>query len=271
MLADVNPFQIDTLPEMPKVIPIEEKRDWLRQHDGGKSIATIAENTGRDKRTIEKGIEQARYERTVRTAKEEIVKEALLNHQQQLLKGVDSVVSALQLPLDTLNIELPIQLTEASITFQPDKGLVLDLHIENTVRGEMLWEHLKRSRAMRALRSWKKAMLEYIKSLRDLEQRIKWLLQDETKLPIAKDTNEGAKTGYISAKAIDELFYPVILRRTIGVEDNTNPEKRIACLPDGDIRHGSTVIAFAPDNAEKCSKAIIAAFADSRVLPRRGR
>ena len=39
---------------MPKVISVQQKRDWLDAYENGKSIDAIAKSSSRNKRTIKK-------------------------------------------------------------------------------------------------------------------------------------------------------------------------------------------------------------------------
>jgi len=248
---------------MPKRIPLEEMRKWLKAYEEeGRSIEEIAKEAGRDKRTVRSGIERLRHERAAAFAKAEIIKDALYKHQQQLLESIRSVIAALEVPPDNLDIELPIQLTQARVDYQRDKGLVLSLQLENTIQWELLKEHLKRDRTFSALNRWKVAVAEHMRSRRDMKRQIKYHIEQSTGLEVAKDADEAGKASYVAAMAIDEIFYPVIIRRILSIADGTNPEKRMVVDKEGNIRHGDggTVIAYAPADAQKVKAALIEVF-----------
>ena len=83
---------------MPKQIPMSEKREWLNAYDEGKPAAVIAKERKRALKVIKRGIEEARAARDGAAARAEIVKEALINHQQKLLGIVDRLFQSSRNP-----------------------------------------------------------------------------------------------------------------------------------------------------------------------------
>src|SRR3989304_7712794 len=84
--------------KMVKKYSIINKRQWLEEFEKGYSESYIASKYHCDLRTLKKGLEEARHELESRAARIEVLKTALLDHQEQLKKKLREIASSLSLP-----------------------------------------------------------------------------------------------------------------------------------------------------------------------------
>jgi hypothetical protein len=93
------------LPRVAKISP-KERREWLERHERGERLDKIAEDAGRDTRTVTTNIDRARAERDFAAAQGEQLREALQSHQRDLLALLDRIGQTVGVPvLDFLQWE----------------------------------------------------------------------------------------------------------------------------------------------------------------------
>lgn len=253
---------------MPKKIPISVKRGWLKDFEEGKSEANIARDSQKALNVVKRGIQKAKLEHDGANARSEIIKEALVNHQKQLLGIVARVLSALEVPPSNLELRrekngalAPIPLPAALVKYEPSKGLIVELSDENAPQWELLKEHLKRNRLWSALEQWRKALVSHIKSRLDLERKIAMMLESETGLRVLGEIPDDKKTSFVFPATV-KLFYGVAINKALGIPDETNPQERIIATADGYVLHGEggTKLAYYPGRQEECRDKIIKVF-----------
>ncbi len=83
---------------MSKKISIREKKQWLDMFEQGLTEVQIARKTGRDSRTIVKGIEEASKKKRLASTEAEMLRNALFKHQDQLTGLLKNIVEMLVLP-----------------------------------------------------------------------------------------------------------------------------------------------------------------------------
>ncbi len=229
---------------MPKKVPMSEKREWLRDYDEGKPAAEIAKGRKRALKVIKRGIEEARAERDGAAARAEIVKEAMVKHQQQLMGIIERLLEAAKIPPADLELRreksgalAPIPLSASRIIYTPSQGLIVDLSDENTTLWGLLREHLTRDRIWSAIRNWKEAVISHVRARLELESGIKTLIEIETGLKVIENKPSDGKTSFVYPHAV-KLFYIVQIRKALGISDETNPQERMIASVDGYVRHG---------------------------------
>lgn len=165
---------------------------------------------------------------------------------------INRVLSALALPASDLELRrerdgglAPIPLPAARISYDPSKGLILELSDENTTLWELLREHLRRDRLWTILNKWKKAMIAHVQARLALERETRLLLQSETKFEVTEGSASDGEQGFIFPITVS-LFYGVTLNRALGIPDKTNPEERIIAAADGYVLHrqGGSQLAY---------------------------
>lgn len=260
---------------MPKQIPMSVKREWLKEHDEGKPAAEIARERKRALKVIKRGIEEARAERDGAAARAEIVKEALIKHQQQLLGIVDRLFKAAEMPPADLEVHkdrngvlVPIQLQYSRIIYTPEKGLVFELSDENTSLWRLLKEHLARDRIWSAIRNWRGALISHFRARFDLELAIRMLIERKTGCRVSA-ASPGDKEPDVVYDFTVKLFCTVQTRKALGIPDGTNPQDRIAADDDGYVRHGigGSELAYCPGKQNESREALITAFNKIPDLP----
>lgn len=253
---------------MPKKVPMSEKREWLRDFDEGKPAAEIAKVRKRGLKVIKRGIEEARAERDGAAARAEIVKDALVKHQQQLMGIIERLLQAAEVPPPDLELRreksgalAPIPLPASRIIYTPTQGLIVDLSDENSTLWELLKEHLTRDRIWSAVRNWREAFIPHIRARLELKSGIKTLIEIETEFKVIDDKPANDKTAFVYPHAVN-LFYIVHMRKALGISDGTNPQERMIASDEGYVRHGGggSELAYCPGKQEQCRVALIRAF-----------
>jgi hypothetical protein len=250
---------------MPKKISMSEKRVWLKDLDDGKPAAEIARERKRALKVIKRGIEEARAERDGAAAHAEIVKEALMKHQQQLMGIVDRLFGATEIPPAALELRYeksgalaPTPLTYSKIIYTHEKGLTVELPDENTALWKLLKEHLTRDRIWSTIRNWKEAMISHMRARIELESAIKMLIEREIgcRVNVTSTGNKEADTVYdLTVK----LFYTVQIRNALDIPDGTNLQERMVASDDGYIRNGEggSELAHCPGKQNECREALL--------------
>ena len=85
---------------MPKgsKIAIGARRNWLDRSEGGKPIPEIAKEAGRDVRTVREHIERAHLERDFDVAQRDQLREALRDHQRDMLTLLQNLKDSVYVP-----------------------------------------------------------------------------------------------------------------------------------------------------------------------------
>jgi len=260
---------------MPKKLPMSEKREWLKDFDEGKPAAEIARERKRAPKVIKRGIEEARAERDGAAARAEIVKEALIKHQQHLLGIVDRLFKAAEIPPADLELRreksgalAPLQLPFSRIIHTPEKGLTVELPDDNTALWGLLREHLARDRVWSAIRNWRETLISHIRARTELESAIEMLIESETGCRVSAASPGDKKPDAVYDFTV-KLFYTVRIRKALGILDETNPQNRIVASDDGYVRHGEggSEMAYCPGKQDECREALITAFKKIPDLP----
>jgi len=230
---------------MPKKIPPDEMRRWLEMYDAGKSEVSIAREAHRDARTVKNCIKKARQERRVNAAQIELLKNALTQHQDSLLRLICDLRDRIFIP------DLSITLSDSE---QP-----VSFGIEDEVKWELLQEHLKGDRLLTDLTVWNKAFSEHISARAALKMKCVKKLKTKLCLPIV---DEPISEPFIYSSTTPELLYETTVRRIIGKGKRTRPEERITVVRQrGEVKLGpGTTLVWAPGKEEECREKLIATF-----------
>lgn len=250
---------------MPKKISIVKKRQWLRAYEEGKPEASIASQNRCDVRTIKKGIEEARRERDASLARADLLKEALRNHNESLLKIIFEILPAL-IPMPS-NQPIPwkekpisglvaIPGGEARYENWPEpRVLSITLDVEARTEWEPLQEHIKRDRLGEALSQWKKGLVSHLEARMAAKEKLATLLQAKTGYEMADKTVD---TPSLAPYSVDVLFQPV-LEWLLGIAGTSNIEHNINLdLNRGEVNYADgPTLAYVPRKEEECRKNII--------------
>lgn len=194
---------------MPMEYTPADRRRWLELYESGKTEKGIAMSAGCDVRTIKRGIAQAKLARNATDAKADLVKEALREHQADLLKLTREIGPALKLPPEDLTIlasywkgdRVSIRLDGVRCTLHRGEAgaASVTLDAETRDKWELLQEHLRDDPLWAALAQWKKALVTH------LLERARF---DERALAVMQKTN--------SPKTVDNRDVPPMVSRSLG-------------------------------------------------------
>ena len=246
----------------------EQKRQWLQYREQGKSDKWIANYFKCDVRTVVKGIDEAIRGREAGAARIQLIKDKIGEHQTALVVVLDGIVSMLELPPYNLEIHresnghvAPIPLSGALVKPDTENELVLVVHEEDSLKWELLKEHLKGDKLWRMINRWRSPFLEHIKTRVALLDAAQRLLEKETGLKLIKRANEVPDKGGLFPVAV-KVFYELAICKALGVKNETNLKERLIGTPDGYVRSGpgGTEYAYAPGFQDECKEKILVAL-----------
>ncbi|MFW6102538.1 MAG: hypothetical protein ACOC6O_02665 [Chloroflexota bacterium] len=170
---------------MPKKFDDAKKKEWLELYDEGKSEKWIAGRVGCDIRTVKNAINEARLKRDVAVARIELVKDALHNHQKELLEELNQIKAGLVVPDKDFAV-LSWSRGEDSILDDTGEQIKLEDGEDSTMH-RLLKEHLKRDKLWRVLVQWKKARASHLAAKLEFQRRTVTLLEEKTGYKLAGD------------------------------------------------------------------------------------
>ena len=257
---------------MPKKISLVEKRTWLDSYESGKSVESIATGAHRDVRTIKKGMDEARHEVDARTARAELLKEALRKHQSSLMGVLDEISSTIVFPPGDSPI-LPwytSSFTQKAGTAEAIPGDAL-LFVQSKVAGGLLREHLKHDPLWKILADWPKAAAAYVDAKKAFQRKTVALLEEKTGYKVV-DYSQTVAPPFVSMETAPQLLFEVASRRVLKMPERDDLEANtIADAVTGEVRYYSSVLAKAPGKEEKCKRALSAALKELQASPEAAR
>lgn len=258
---------------MSRKISVVVKREWLQDWESGKSEATIARANRRDVRTVKKGIEEARRERDIRSARAELLKDALRRHHNALIAELEGVLSSLALPSEDL-VPLSWYRGADSIFYEASKKDRRQTAVagdgsakpvgETNVKWGLLEEHLKNDPV------WKLLARQKEDAFRHLERRI--ALQRKTVAIIERETGckllESGEPPFLYSYNAGDLLFRETLRRAFGSSRPIDLEAEIvANTAARRVDYRGAVLAEAPGHEEASREHLLAAFRRLQKLP----
>jgi len=230
---------------MSKKISIQEKKKWLDMFEQGQTEVQIARKTRRDSRTIAKGIEEASKKMRLASIEVEMLRNALIKHQDQLAGLLKNIVEMLVLPPYDLKLReesegilAPISLTGALLKHVSKEQMILEIQNENKLEWELLKEHLKQDKLWEYIRQWRDAILDYTWA----QWQFKLAIQSEfVKNVDSISPNEKDEKQFETVKCeLVDLFFDVVTQRILGIRNKTDVEKVIDSKISGfDDKEGS--------------------------------
>jgi hypothetical protein len=253
---------------MAKKYTPEQKQQWLEYRERGKTNKWIAHNLKIDVRTIVKGIDEVTREREAGVARVELMKDKIGEHQMALIVMLDGIVSMLELPPYNLEIRkessgriAPIPLSGVLVKPNEANELILVIQEEDSLKWELLKEHLKGDKLWRMISKWRGSFLEHIKARVALLNSAQRLLEKETGLMLIRSANEVPEKEGISPRVV-QVFYDLAICQALGIRNETNLEERLVDTPDGFVRSGpgGSVYAYTPGLQHECKENILVAL-----------
>jgi len=260
---------------MPKKFTTADKNEWLKLYEQSKSEKYIAREHARcDPRTVKKGIDEARRARDARDATIELVKGALQNHHKSLLKVLEEIKSALQMPPS--NVEVPwkqddssltVQLPVAKFSYVSEQKKEVSFQHKGSLIYELLKEHMKRDKMWRHLHQWKTAMAEHIHARVMLKRRAAVLLEEKTGLKLFDRPPEQGP--YLLSYVAISVAYDAALTATLGIPGREISDSDIVAYPEqSEVAYRSSnspIARSAPGEVESCREKILEAIAELKT------
>jgi len=257
---------------MPKKFPITRKREWLKAYEEGRSEASIASEEHCDVRTLKKGIREARLERDATLVRSDLMKEALRNHNENLLELIRGILLVIKLPGHDQSI--PWKHEESSGSIRIEGGRVQyeswpEIKVTNTTMDaedkpewELLTEHLKTDRLWKLLSQWEKALAAHLEARMIMKPKLVNLLQKKTGYQIADKPTDGH---FLYSDSVDFLFQEEI-KQLLEPASASNLMENIVAAPDtGRVTYASLSLGRAPGSEEECRRHILDMLDELRV------
>jgi hypothetical protein len=250
---------------MPKKISPSEMREWLARYDSGESEAAIAKAEQRDTRTVKKCLAHARRESEAHGARVELLKNALKQHQDRMLKAIKEAESSMVLPPNTLwrgyNQEASppkLGFIGSTVTRKEAEGWRVNIEVENRPEWELIQEHLKGDSMWISLNAWKKSFELYVESRMNLEAKCADLLRNGNLL----------EPRFLDDRITFDFIHQAILHKALGIEPKKEFEEMIQIdretgeLTAGLKWGGNPILAKVPGQEESNQANLLAALED---------
>jgi hypothetical protein len=261
---------------MPRTYPTSRKERWLAQYSQGKTIKQIASKDKCDTRTVKKAIEDMRGRRAAQETMAQLYREALRGHFDRLNSTLDSIIEGLRIPdpyftvLKWTNIVL-------SKTASQESGEVREEGSQGSEQGDdvlsdsaLIAEHLKNSKAWKALGDWNRGLRKHRTACGMLQMRSLELLKELTGLNAYEE--RGVASGpFLHAENTGDLLCRTVVRDLLGGADVQTVAKEITVNAGRDmVLYGTTVLADGIKESEKlteCQASIVKALETVKKSP----
>ena len=261
---------------MPKKFSIADKHRWLEKYERGKSESSIANESKCDMRTIRRGIEEARRERDAQAARIDLLKQAVLKHQQSLLDKLGEILSALTVPTEDWAVlswhgngesilgENDLD-TEDSLGDEVSEDLKdSNVHVD-MVEG-MLRQHLRTDKLWKILARREQIYASHRLARIALQRKVVNLLEEETGYKL--EAGGDVPPPFLCSYTTGDLFYRMTLRRAFGdYKNNAWQDEIVADTRAGCIKFHNSILAGVPGKADECRKKLLDAFRKMQMLP----
>lgn len=248
---------------MAKKYSIINKRQWLEEFEKGYSESYIASKYHCDLRTLKKGLEEARHELESRAARIEVLKTALLDHQEQLKKKLREISSLLSIPPQDWTILGWYGAGESVFKQDGPESGGEPLLQEDMIYG-LLEEHLKQDVLWKVLAAWKKAYASNRDARMILQRKVVSILEETTGLKLKY--KPGNNLEFLYSYIAGDLFYKKTLKWAFGDRKSDWLDDIVTDKDAGEVRYQGTVLAQAPGKEKECRDALSKSFKDMQVL-----
>ena len=253
---------------MPKKLPPKEKDAWIEAYEEGLTYTQIASKYKRDYRTVKKAIEEARRSHDAISARVELLKDAIKQHQVGLRKTADSILQALVIP--SLQLTLPWRNPpDPSILDIPGLNVVCQsvdppaveatYDKEGTLLWELLQEHIRRDQIWGAAVKWKDSLVSNLGARIALKSRAAAVLEEKTGYRLQENPEQPP---YLLVKPLLNVLYESALNQGLGISYAPVLENNIGVDTDSGMviyGNGRLVMAASPGAEEQCKEDIIGA------------
>jgi hypothetical protein len=261
---------------MPKKFSITDKKKWLEDYENGKPESSIASASRCDLRTIRRGIEEARRGRDAQAARIDLLKQAVLKHQEHLTNKLDELLSTLTMPTHDWAVLSWVENGQSILTES-------DLDMEDSVEDEvshgikksevradmvegMLRQHLRGDNLWKTLARREKAYSSHRLARIALQYKVVSLIEEETGYKL--EARGDVQPPFIYSHTAGDLFYRMTLAQAFGDSKNDVRQDDIIVDPSGNcVKYHNSILAEVSSKAGKCRKNLLEAFRKMQLLP----
>lgn len=147
----------------------------------------------------------------------------------------------------------------ATVTNETGKGWTVALAVQSKLEWGLLQEHLKGDPMWASLNAWRRAFEAYVEARVNLETKCALLLMKNTGYKLVEQSFDQSVLPCLYSYPILDVFYQVVLDKTLGVERETRFEDTVMVDKEsGRVRYGvGMVLAEAPGEEEECKANIL--------------
>jgi len=261
---------------MPKKFSITDKNEWLEKYESGKSEASIANESKCDLRTVRRGIDEARRERDVRAARIDLLKQAVLKHQESLLYKLGEILSALTVPPHDWEV-LSLYETGESILSENDLDTediledefskdLKDSDVNVDMVKDMLRQHLRNDKLWKILARREQIYTSHRLARIALQRKVANLLEEETGYNL--EAGGDVSPPFLYSCTTGDLFYRMTLGRVFGdCKNDAWTDEIVVDTSVGCVKYRNSILAEVPGAADKCRENLLNAFRKMQILP----
>jgi len=261
---------------MPKKFSIANQKRWLEDYENGKPEASIASDSRCDLRTVRRGIEEARHQRDAQVARIDLLKQALLKHQESLLRKLGEILSTLTMPPQDLTV-LSWDESGQSILRKSDldlEDLVDDEASDDLKKSDsqadmvegMLRQHLRGDKLWKALARRERAYSLHRLARIALQNQVITLLEEETGYKL--EARGDVPPPFLHSYTAGDLFYRRTLVDAFGDSKNNGwQDDIIADTGTNCVKYRNSILAETPGTANECRENLLKAFRKMEMLP----
>jgi len=258
---------------MPKKFSIVVKRKWLEKYEGGKAEATIASESKCDVRTVKNGLEEARRERDAQLARSELLKQALVGHQDTLKSALEGTILSLTVPAKDWAVLSWNRNGESIFNKSDDKmedslleagKAIEEPSTQADLVQDMLREHLRNDNLWKILSRREKAFSTHRSQRIVLQRTVVSILKEETGYEMVDRSILGP---FVYSHTAGDLFFRMTLRWAFGNKNTDWQDEVIADTDTGAVKYHFSILAEARGAEEECRKKLLQAFDRMKILP----
>ena len=261
---------------MPKKFSIANQKRWLEDYENGKPEASIASDSRCDLRTVRRGIEEARHQRDAQVARIDLLKQALLKHQESLLNKLGEILSTLTMPPhdwavlswdesgqsilreSDLDMEDSVEDAASYDLKKPDVQVdMVEAMLRQHLRGDKLWKILAQREKAYSLHRLARIALQY---------KVVTLLEGETGYKL--EARGDVPPPFLYSYTAGDLFYRMALSNAFGDSKNNSWQDEIVADNNANcVKYRNSILAETPGAANECRENLLKAFRKMEMLP----
>jgi hypothetical protein len=260
---------------MPRKFSITDKNKWLEDYENGKSESSLASDSRCDLRTVKRGIDEARRQRDAEVARIDLLKQAVLKHQERLMEKLNEILSTLTMPPHDWAV---LSWDENGQSTLRKTDLDREDSIEDEVSGDfkrsgvqadmiegMLRQHLRGDKVWKILVRRDKAYSSHWLARIALQYKVVNLIEEETGYRL--ESRGDVTPPFLYSYTIGDLFYRMTLQYAFGDQNNDAWQDDIIVDPSGNcVKYHNSILAEVPGKADKCRKNLLEAFQEMQLL-----